>query len=241
MKIARYLSSTLIGFSLGLLGAGGSILTVPVLVYLFRLEPTVAVRYSLFVVGATSLASSIPQLKKKILGALNIGLDGDFAPFVGSIIPAGQKQILLVCELGREIEGLVRLCRVGYHQCKGYLSGGMNSWIDADYLCGSVVNIDVKEMIEESAFRDVQPIDVRKPSEFMLGNVECAINIPLSAEILLLERVTTSIHNLVYCADGYRFMIFMSLLKANGFYALANVAGGYNATKAQKSLVSKSC
>lgn len=77
METLGYLSSILIGLSLGLLGAGGSILTVPVLVYLFRIEPVIAVRYSLFVVGATSLACSLPRLKKRevlLLDAIGFAL-----------------------------------------------------------------------------------------------------------------------------------------------------------------------
>jgi uncharacterized membrane protein YfcA len=64
MDIAGYLASVLIGISLGLLGGGGSILTVPVLVYLFKVEATAATVYSLFIVGATSIAGSIAYLRK---------------------------------------------------------------------------------------------------------------------------------------------------------------------------------
>lgn len=64
MEMLGCLSSTLIGLSLGLLGAGGSILTVPVLVYLFKLEPGLAIRYSLFIVGITSLASCVPRIRR---------------------------------------------------------------------------------------------------------------------------------------------------------------------------------
>ncbi|WP_316765775.1 sulfite exporter TauE/SafE family protein [Pedobacter frigiditerrae] len=91
METFGYISATLIGFSLGLLGAGGSILTVPVLVYLFKLEPALAVRYSLFVVGATSLASSIPRIiKREVLLLEAIG----FA-FISMVIILLTKNFLL--------------------------------------------------------------------------------------------------------------------------------------------------
>lgn len=64
MHFIGYLSTLLIGLSLGLMGAGGSILTVPVLVYFFRMEPASAVRYSLFIVGSTSSISSITKFKQ---------------------------------------------------------------------------------------------------------------------------------------------------------------------------------
>jgi len=63
MEYFGYLASLIIGISLGLIGGGGSILTVPVLVYLFGVEPVLATAYSLFVVGFTSLIGSYPKYK----------------------------------------------------------------------------------------------------------------------------------------------------------------------------------
>lgn len=62
-----YLASALIGISLGLIGGGGSILTVPVLVYLFQLDPVLSTSYSLFIVGATSLAGAFPKYKEGLI------------------------------------------------------------------------------------------------------------------------------------------------------------------------------
>ncbi|MFT3946011.1 MAG: sulfite exporter TauE/SafE family protein [Agriterribacter sp.] len=64
MELAGYIISLLIGIALGLFGGGGSILTVPVLVYLFRIQPVVATAYSLFIVGSTSLVGSYPKYKR---------------------------------------------------------------------------------------------------------------------------------------------------------------------------------
>lgn len=64
MEMSGYIASVLIGISLGLIGGGGSILTVPVLVYLFGLNALAATEYSLFIVGITSLAGSVSYLKK---------------------------------------------------------------------------------------------------------------------------------------------------------------------------------
>jgi uncharacterized membrane protein YfcA len=69
MEIIGYLASILIGISLGLIGGGGSILTVPVLVYLFGVEPVLATAYSLFIVGASSLVGAWPKYKQ---GFVNI-------------------------------------------------------------------------------------------------------------------------------------------------------------------------
>jgi uncharacterized membrane protein YfcA len=64
MEIAGYIASLVIGISLGLIGGGGSILTVPVLVYLFRIEPILATAYSLFIVGFSSLVGTYPKFKE---------------------------------------------------------------------------------------------------------------------------------------------------------------------------------
>ena len=69
MEIAGYIAALLIGVSLGLIGGGGSILTVPVLVYLLGIDPVLATAYSLFIVGATSLAGVFPKYK---LGLVNL-------------------------------------------------------------------------------------------------------------------------------------------------------------------------
>lgn len=66
-NFAGYLASALIGVSLGLIGGGGSIITIPVLVYLFRIEPTLATAYSLFIVGATSMVGGIRSALLKIV------------------------------------------------------------------------------------------------------------------------------------------------------------------------------
>jgi uncharacterized membrane protein YfcA len=63
MEIVGYLASLLIGISLGLIGGGGSILTVPVLVYLFGVDPVLATSYSLFIVGTTSLVGAVPKYR----------------------------------------------------------------------------------------------------------------------------------------------------------------------------------
>lgn len=67
MEIAGYIASLLIGLSLGLIGGGGSILTVPVLVYLFALSPAIAISYSLFIVGFTSLVGAYNNFRKGLV------------------------------------------------------------------------------------------------------------------------------------------------------------------------------
>ncbi len=93
MEILGYLSSVLIGISLGLIGSGGSILTVPVLVYLFHVDPLLATTYSLAIVGLSSIAGVISRLKQKLIEFKTIlvfGLPSIFGVFLARrfILPA---------------------------------------------------------------------------------------------------------------------------------------------------------
>jgi uncharacterized protein len=86
MHIAGYIASALIGLSLGLIGGGGSILTVPVLVYLFGLSPLLATSYSLFVVGTTSLVGAVNSLQKGLVSLKTVGLFGVSSIFTVFVI-----------------------------------------------------------------------------------------------------------------------------------------------------------
>ena len=67
LEILGYVAALLIGVSLGLIGGGGSILTVPVLVYLFEVQPVMATAYSLFIVGSTSLVGTLPKYRQGLV------------------------------------------------------------------------------------------------------------------------------------------------------------------------------
>lgn len=98
MAIAGYFASALIGISLGIIGGGGSILTVPVLVYLFSSDPDIATVYSLFIVGATSTVGSVSYFKKGLVNtriALVFGIPSVIAVFISRtyIVPAIPQQL----------------------------------------------------------------------------------------------------------------------------------------------------
>ena len=76
METAGYIASLFIGISLGLIGGGGSILTVPVLVYLFAISPTIAISYSLFIVGCTSFVGAFNYYRKGFVNFKTVLLFG---------------------------------------------------------------------------------------------------------------------------------------------------------------------
>ncbi len=101
MVIAGYLASLLIGLSLGLLGGGGSILTVPALVYLFGVDPVLATAYSLFIVGSTSLVGAFPKYKNgeiNLKTAIIFGIPSIIAVYAtrAFIVPAIPSEVFTV-------------------------------------------------------------------------------------------------------------------------------------------------
>src|SRR5690554_3266457 len=101
MEIAGFVASVFIGISLGLIGGGGSILTVPVLVYLFSIDPVLATAYSLFIVGAASLVGSVSYFRKGLVNvktAIVFGIPSIVAVFLtrAYIIPAIPDEIFSV-------------------------------------------------------------------------------------------------------------------------------------------------
>lgn len=101
MEVAGYIASLLIGISLGLIGGGGSIITVPVLVYLFRVQPVLATAYSLFIVGSTSLIGTVRKYhggEVNIKTAITFGVPSIVAVFVTRklVIPAIPDELLTI-------------------------------------------------------------------------------------------------------------------------------------------------
>lgn len=114
MEIIGFLLSILIGISLGLIGSGGSILTIPILVYVFQVSPSDATTYSLFVVGVTALAGSINGAKHKLLDfktALYFGLPSVIAVFLMRkfLVPLLPDQLLTISNFTLSTDLLIML------------------------------------------------------------------------------------------------------------------------------------
>ncbi len=160
-----------------------------------------------------------------IKGALNIGLNGDFAVWVGTLVDADAK-ILLVTQEGKEREAIERLSRIGYDNVKGFLNGGMNSWTDALQLCGHIMTFSGNECGSLLETEDYSLLDVRNRLEVAKHRMLGSVHIPLNT---LKSKYTSLEKNkkwLIYCAGGYRSMIAASFLMAHGFSNVASVEGG---------------
>jgi rhodanese-related sulfurtransferase len=167
-----------------------------------------------------------------IPNSINIGIDGGFAPWVGNLIPDIKQEILLVAEVGREMEVVTRLARVGYDHAIGFIEGGFEAWQKAGKEVDTIKSISVAEFAAaETADPSINILDVRKNSEYQSEHILNATNAPLdyiNESMLKIDKAKTYF---VHCAGGYRSMIFASILRARGYDNLIDVDGGFKAIK----------
>src|SRR5487761_1988648 len=183
---------------------------------------------------ALILDSRDPQIFAKgfIPNSINIGIDGNFAPWVGAMIPDIKQNILIIDEPGREEEVITRLARVGYDYTIGYLQGGIDAWKKAGKEIDEIKSITTDEFAEiMKREKNVNLLDVRKESEYLSEHVENSENTPLDFINDSMLKIDKNKNYYVHCASGYRSMIFISTLKARGYDNLVEIAGGFKAIK----------
>jgi glyoxylase-like metal-dependent hydrolase (beta-lactamase superfamily II)/rhodanese-related sulfurtransferase len=176
-----------------------------------------------------------------IPNSIFIGIDGGFAPWVGTLIGKTLHPIILVIPAGREEETITRLSRVGFDNTLGYLEGGITAWTGAGKDIEQIDNITAAQLqtkIDEGAAL----YDVRNENEYD------SVHVP-SATILPLDKINESFDHhdfekefYLHCAGGYRSMIALSILKNRGIHRGVNVIGGMKAIKnTEISLQKSSC
>lgn len=163
--------------------------------------------------------------------SINIGIDGNFAQWVGEMIPDVKQQILLVCDKGREEEVITRLARVGYDFSIGYLDGGFESWKNAGKEVDTFERITAEQMADKMKDGSYKIFDVRKASEFDSEHVVGAENVPLNEINDHLAAFPSDEPFAIHCAGGYRSMIAASILKARGWDNFVDVKGGFGEIK----------
>jgi glyoxylase-like metal-dependent hydrolase (beta-lactamase superfamily II)/rhodanese-related sulfurtransferase len=165
-----------------------------------------------------------------IPNSVNIGLKGDFAPWVGAMIVDVQQPILLVCDSGTEEEVITRLSRVGFDNVLGYLYGGFESWKNSNKETDSIHRISPQEFAEQFN-ENSKVIDVRKESEYEAEHVENAFRRPLANINEWASMIDDGEHFFIHCAGGYRSMIAASILNSRGIRNFSEVDGGFNKIK----------
>ena len=168
-----------------------------------------------------------------IPGSINIGLEGRYAEWGGSLLPFDQP-LLIVAEPGKERESIIRLARVGFDKFFGYLDGGYEAWRNAGEQIDLIIDIEPDEMMMDLPHDDnMVVLDVRGETEFADGHVAGAINIPLTnlKDPGAMANIQETDNLYVHCAGGYRSVIAASLLKRQGIHNLRNVLGGWGKIK----------
>jgi glyoxylase-like metal-dependent hydrolase (beta-lactamase superfamily II)/rhodanese-related sulfurtransferase len=161
--------------------------------------------------------------------SINIGINGDFAPWVGALIKDVNQPILLITGLGQEEETVTRLSRVGFDNVIGHLKGGFDSWKAANKEIDNVNRISASQFAKEVNVKADTVIDVRRESEYRAEHVEESYNKPLDQINRWFAEMDAEKQFYVHCAGGYRSMIAASILKSRGVHNFKEIEGGFKA------------
>jgi len=166
-----------------------------------------------------------------IPGSIFIGLNGQFAPWVGTLIKNIDQKIILVTPEGKEEEAVTRLSRIGYDNVQGIFKDGVNIWSTSGQELDAIKKVSPEEFEQLTIQGDVNILDVRKDGEFKGEHI-------VGAEHLSLDKVNSNLDQLdkdktyyVHCAGGYRSVIFESIAKSKGIHQLIDIGKGYNGLK----------
>ena len=167
--------------------------------------------------------------KGHIPQSINIGIAGDFAPWVGALIADVNQPILIVSEVGKEEETITRLSRVGFDNLLGHLQGGFDTWKNAGKETDTINRITAEQFSNEVKIGKSKIIDIRKESEYSAEHTEDAYNKPLAYINDWIKDINPQEHFYIHCAGGYRSMIAASILQARGYRNFSEIEGGFNA------------
>ena len=161
--------------------------------------------------------------------SVSIGLDGDFAPWVGALIVDVKQPLLLVTDVGKEEETVTRLSRVGFDHLIGHLQGGFAAWLAAGKEADVIDRITAEQFAGEVEIGKDKILDIRKESEYTAEHIEEAYNRPLANINDWINDINADEHFYVHCAGGYRSMIAASILQARGYRNFTEIEGGFKA------------
>ena len=167
--------------------------------------------------------------KGHIPQSINIGIEGDFAPWVGALIADVSQPIIIVCEIGKEEETITRLSRVGFDNVIGHLQNGFEAWKNSGKEIDTIKRITATQFANEVKIGQSKVIDIRKESEYNAEHLDEAYSKPLAYINEWIKDINPTEHFYMHCAGGYRSMIAASILQARGFRNFTEIEGGFNA------------
>lgn len=164
-----------------------------------------------------------------LLGSINVGLNGRYAEFAGSVVPT-DVDIVLVVEDGFELEAKNRLARIGFDRVIGYLEHPLSVMAANPERVQRASRMTASEFeTRSSEISGLQLVDIRNPGEVALGTIEGALAIPVGQLPGRLEELDPTAPTIVFCAGGYRSSVGASVLRQAGFADVSDIIGGYGA------------
>jgi hydroxyacylglutathione hydrolase len=167
--------------------------------------------------------------------SISIGLDGQFAPWVGSLIGDVKQPLLLVTTPETEEESVTRLARVGFDNVLGYLDGGIEAWKTAGKEVDQIRRVDAIQFGQEYKPNESVVVDIRREGEYRAEHIEEAYNKPLEVINNWISSIDPQQHFYMHCASGYRSIIAASILKARGYHNFSEIEGGIKAVAVEQS------
>jgi glyoxylase-like metal-dependent hydrolase (beta-lactamase superfamily II)/rhodanese-related sulfurtransferase len=179
--------------------------------------------------GATLLDGRDPErfAEGHLTGSVNVGLNGRYAEFSGSIVPLGAR-IVVVADDGDELEAKNRLARIGFDQVEGFLASPARTLATNPDRVRTAARMTAAEFAKLD-HAEVQLVDIRNPGETALGTIPGARTIPLGQLRNRLGELDPTRPTVVFCAGGYRSSAAASLLRSVGFETTSDIIGGYTA------------
>jgi len=164
-----------------------------------------------------------------LAGSVNVGLEGRYAEFAGSVVPS-DVDIALVVDDGFEVEAKNRLGRIGFDRVVGYLVAPlavMAAHPERVRQASRLTTNDLRQRI--GSVEDLQLVDIRNPGEVQLGSIGEAVAIPVGQLPGRLEELDATAPTVVFCAGGYRSSVAASVLREAGFADVSDLIGGFGA------------
>jgi glyoxylase-like metal-dependent hydrolase (beta-lactamase superfamily II)/rhodanese-related sulfurtransferase len=169
-----------------------------------------------------------------LTGALNIGINGKYAMWCGTILN-DKDPIVVVADKGREEEAIIRLGRIGFDNVVGYLKDGMDALENGPDLIRRIDRITANNLAAQRTLPDAPiVVDVRTEKEWAAGHIPDSINIPLNHFRERSNELPGGRKIVVHCEAGYRSAIAASLLSMAGRPDVMDMVGGFKAWTASK-------
>ena len=164
-----------------------------------------------------------------LVGSINVGLNGRYAEFAGSVVP-NDADIVLVVDAGFELEAKNRLARIGFDRVVGYLEHPLAVMASHPERVQRASRMTASEFEQRRAqIQGLQLVDIRNPGEFLLGSIDGADAIPVSQLPSRIGELDPAAPTVVFCAGGYRSSVGASMLRQAGFADVSDILGGYGA------------